>query len=35
VKLSPPLCITEEQLREGLEVLEEAFDAVCLEGRHS
>lgn len=30
VKLSPPLCITEEQLREGLEVLEEAFDAVCL-----
>ena len=29
VKLSPPLCITEEQLREGLDVLEEAFDAVC------
>ena len=30
VKLSPPLCITEEQLREGLQVLEDAFDAVCL-----
>lgn len=30
VKLCPPLCITEEQLIEGLDVLEEAFDAVCL-----
>ncbi|NOY00460.1 MAG: aspartate aminotransferase family protein [Verrucomicrobia bacterium] len=29
VKLCPPLCITEEQLIEGLDVLEEAFDAVC------
>lgn len=30
VKLCPPLCISEEQLIEGLDVLEEAFDAVCL-----
>lgn len=30
VKLCPPLCINEEQLIEGLDVLEEAFDAVCL-----
>ncbi len=29
VKLCPPLCIDEAQLREGLDVLEEAFDAVC------
>ena len=29
VKLCPPLCLTEAQLREGLDVLEEAFDAVC------
>lgn len=29
VKICPPLCITEEQLREGLDVLEDAFDAVC------
>lgn len=28
VKLSPPLCITEEQVEEGLDVLEEAFDAM-------
>jgi 4-aminobutyrate aminotransferase-like enzyme len=27
VKLCPPLCITEEQVEEGLDVLEEAFDA--------
>jgi len=30
VKLSPPLCITEDQLREGLDVLEASFDQVCL-----
>ena len=29
VKLCPPLCISGEQLGEGLDVLEEAFDAVC------
>jgi len=29
VKLCPPLCITEDQLREGLDVLEACFDAVC------
>lgn len=29
VKLCPPLCIDESQLTEGLDVLEEAFDAVC------
>lgn len=29
VKLCPPLSITSEQLAEGLEVLEQAFDAVC------
>ncbi|MEM7012521.1 MAG: aspartate aminotransferase family protein, partial [Verrucomicrobiota bacterium] len=29
VKLCPPLCITEEELNEGLDVLEEAFDAIC------
>ena len=29
VKICPPLCITEEQLTEGLDVLEDAFDAVC------
>lgn len=29
VKLCPPLCIKEEQLIEGLNVLEEAFDAIC------
>ncbi|MGY8639563.1 MAG: aspartate aminotransferase family protein [Verrucomicrobiales bacterium] len=28
VKLCPPLCITEEQLEEGLDVLEAAFDQV-------
>ena len=30
VKLCPPMCITPEQLAEGLDVLEEAFDAVCV-----
>ena len=30
VKLCPPLCITPEQLAEGLDVLEETFDAVCV-----
>ncbi len=30
VKLCPPLNITEAQLAEGLDVLEEAFDAVCV-----
>jgi 4-aminobutyrate aminotransferase-like enzyme len=29
VKLAPPLIITREQLIEGMDVLEEAFDAVC------
>jgi hypothetical protein len=27
--LCPPLCISEEEFGEGLDVLEEAFDAVC------
>lgn len=30
VKLCPPLSITPEQLTEGLEVLEQAFDAMCV-----
>ncbi|OGJ88364.1 MAG: hypothetical protein A2268_05650 [Candidatus Raymondbacteria bacterium RifOxyA12_full_50_37] len=29
VKICPPLCITREQLEEGLGVLEEGFDKVC------
>ncbi len=29
VKLCPPLCVSEDQLLEGLDVLEAAFDEVC------
>ena len=29
VKLCPPLCLTEAQLAEGLDVLEAAFDSGC------